>query len=144
MQEYNTDYLEYDELTGHFVLTEKALTDSVGLDLRSRIGEGITVNPEAVISRFLKLTSDMVYGYIHKYNINNKRQDEILAKTASGREIIQRAMEYQALYMATVGNLSYSVKPDERAVAIDETCKTVLNTTIPEIGVCILYTGVLR
>lgn len=144
MQSYNTDYLIYDKLTGHFILTEKALTDSVGLDLRSRIGEDLTVNPEAVINHFLKLTSDMVYSYIHKYNINNKRQDEILANTSTGREIIKRAMEYQALYMANVGNLFYSVKLDERAVAIDETCKDMLNTTIPEIGICILYTGVLR
>ncbi len=144
MQSYNTDYLKYDNLTGHFVLTEKALTDRVGLDLRSRIGEGITVNPEVVINRFLQLTSDMVYGFIHKHNVNNKRQDEILAITAIGREVIQRAMEYQALYMATVGNLSYSVKPEERAVAIDDTCKTILNTTIPEIGACILFDGVIQ
>lgn len=140
----NDDYLRYDELTGHFVLTEKALKENVGLDLRSRLGEGATVNPEAVINRFLQLTSDMVYGFIHKHNFNDKRQDEIIAKTASGREIIRRAMEYQALYMANVGNLAYSTKPDERAAAIDETCKEILNTTIPEIGVCILYTGVLR
>lgn len=144
MQGYNDDFLRYDELTGHFVLTEKALLESVGLDLRSRIGEGATVNPEVVINRFLQLTSDMVYGFIHKFNANNKRQDEIIAKTKSGREIIRRAMEYQALYMANVGNLAYSTKPDERAVVMDETCKTVLNTTIPEIGVCILYTGRLR
>lgn len=144
MQPYNDDYLNYDERTGHFVLTEKALLRSVGLDLRTRIGEGATVNPEVVIGRFLQLTSDMVYGYIHKFNINNKRQDEVIAGTASGREIIRRAMEYQALYLANVGNLSYSTKPDERTAAIDETCKAVLGTTIPEIGVCILYTGRMR
>lgn len=140
---YSDDYLRYDELTGHFILTEKALLERVGLDLRSRIGEGATVNPEAVIRRFLQLTSDMVYGFMHKHNLNNKRQDEIIAKTASGREIIRRAMEYQALYMANVGNLSYSTDPAERKNAIDDTCKAVLNTTIPEIGVCILYSGVL-
>lgn len=138
---YSDDYLRYDKLTGHLVLTEKALVESVGLDLRSRLGEGATVNPEVVINRFLQLISDMVYGFIHEHNMNNKRQDEIIAKTASGREIIKRAMEYQALYVANVGNLSYSTKQEERAAAIDETCKTVLNTTIPEIGVCILYTG---
>lgn len=144
MQPYSDYYIKYDELTGHYILTERDLIESVGLDLRTRIGEGATVNPEAVISRFLQLTSDMVYGYIHKHNINNKRQDEIIAKTSAGREIIRRAMEYQALYLANVGNLSYSTKPDERAVAIDETCKAVLYTTIPEVGICILYTGVLR
>lgn len=141
MKPYSDDYLKYDDLNGHYRLTEKALTESVGLDLRARIGEGATVNPDAVIYRFLQLTSDMVYGFIHEHNICNRLQDEIIAKTKSGREIIKRAMEYQALYMANVGNLSYSVKPEERAVAIDETCKNILNTTIPEIGVCILYTG---
>lgn len=137
------DYIKLDALTGHYVLTEKALTDNLGLDLRSRLSEGATVNPEAVINSFLRLASDMVYGFIYKHNINNKKQAAIIRCVPAARQIVSRAMEYQALYLANVGNLSYSTNPEERKNAIDETCKAVLNTTIREIGHSLLYTGVI-
>lgn len=140
---YSDDYMIYDELTGHYVLTEKALIENVGVNLRERMSEGALITPETAIKSFTRTVSDMIYQFIHEHNIDNARQDRLIATFPALRQIIQKAMEYQAVYVLNVGNLYLSTKPEERAVAIDYLAQSILGNVVPCLGVSILYGGEL-
>lgn len=141
MQPYSDEYMTYDMDTGHYVLTEKALVDKVGFNLRARMNEIALVNPETSINSFLITVSDMIYQFIHEHSVANKRQDELIAHVSELRKIIEKAMEYQALYVSNVGNLYLSTKPEERAVAIDFLAQSLLGNVVPSLGFSILYCG---
>lgn len=140
---YSDDFLFYDENTNHYILTEKALVENVGVNLRARLGESALVTPDIVIRSFLRRTSDMIYQFVHEHNVNNAKQDCLIATVPELRPIIQKAMEYQAVYVLNVGDLYLSVKPEERAVAIDYLAQSILGNTVPSLGVSILYSGVI-
>ena len=138
---YSDDYLFYDETTGRYVLTEKALVESVGINLHERMSETAVVNPDVAIRSFTRTVSDMIYQFIHEHSADNITQDRLIATVPELRRIIQQAMEYQAVYVANVGNLYLSAKPEERAAAIDYLAKSVLGNTVPCLGCSILFTG---
>lgn len=140
---YSDDYLFYDETTGHYVLTEKALVENVGVNLRERMAETALVNPDTAIKSFTRTVSDMIYQFIHEHNVDNRKQDRLIATIAELRQIIQKAMEYQAIYVLNVGNLYLSVKPEERAVAIDYLAQSVLGNVVPCLGISIIYGGLI-
>lgn len=140
---YSDDYLFYDETTGHYVLTEKALVENVGVNLRERMAETALVNPDTAIKSFTRTVSDMIYQFIHEHSIDNRRQDSLISSVPELRQIIQKAMEYQAVYVLNVGNLYLSVKPEERAVAIDYLAQSVLGNVVPCLGISIIYGGVI-
>ena len=140
MQPYSDDYMQYNESTGRYVLTEKALTDN-GTNLRARLSRNRATNATAIINRLLNRVSEMIYNYIHQFSHDNKRQDGIIAIVPGCREIIQRAMLEQAEYMLMNGDLSRSVEADKRALAIDYSARETLNTVIAELGVPITYAG---
>lgn len=143
IQPYSDDFMKFDEVRKHYVLTEKALTEYMGVDLRSRLSETATVTPEAVINNYLRTVSDMIYEYIHEFNADNKKQDWLIAHCAVFRGIIFDAMCYQAQYVAFVGNLYYSSKSEERACAIDHLAQSKLATVVPELGYSIVYGGTI-
>ncbi len=135
---YSDDYMIYDYKTHRYVLTAKDLADCFNEDLQKKFKDGKDVDP------FLRQVSARMYSFIHRHNIHTLMQDYIIAKTASGREIIKEALEQQALYMLTVGDISRSLDANHRALNIDETAEDTLLRDIPEIGTTILYTGSLR
>lgn len=61
----------------------------------------------------------------------------------SARPIIFRALKEQAPYLLKVGNLMYSIKPEEKAAAVIDTAKTILSTPLKETGKALTYMGVL-
>lgn len=140
---YSDDYLFYDEITGHYMLTEKALIERCGMNIRARMAEASYVSPDIAIRSFTETVSDMIYTFIHDHNVDNCRQDCLIATIPELRQIIQKAMEKQAIYVANVGNLYLSTKPEERAVAIDKLAESVLGTVVPRLGRSILYAGVI-
>lgn len=140
---YSDDYLFYDEQSGHYVLTEKALIENAAVNLRERMAEGAIVTPEAAIKSFTRTVSDMIYQFIHEHNVDNARQDCLIATVPQLRQIIQKAMEYQAVYVMNVGNLYLSTKREEREIAIDYLAQSVLGNTVQCLGVSILYAGVI-
>lgn len=141
---YSDDYMFWDETTNHYILTEKALIEKVGLNLRARMGERSLITPEIAIKNFCTTVSDMIYQFIHEHNINNAAQDCLIGSVPELRQIIRRAMELQAVYVSVQGNLYLSTKPEERAAAIDYLAKSILGTVVPCLGISILYTGVLQ
>jgi len=138
----NDNYMIFDELTNQYKLTEKAIL-RMGIDLRSRLAERKAPNPEMIIERFLDDVSTTIYAYIHDCNINNERQDWLIRHTESGREYVYRAMLQQAPYLLKNGNLLYSVKPEERAVAVIDSAKAILSRPLRETGRALTYAGVI-
>ena len=137
---YSDDFMKFDDVTNHYVLTEQAMTDW-GFALREQVEGAGVVNPENALNGFFRIVSDTVYSFIHRYSTRNQWQDEMIAQVPELRPIIYRAMIYQAVYMYYNGNLSISTKPEERNNAIDMTCQDILNTVIPCLGTSILYAG---
>lgn len=70
---YSDDYMVWDENTNHYILTEKALIEKVGLNLRARMGDRALITPEIAIKSFNTTVSDMIYQYIHEHNIDNTK-----------------------------------------------------------------------
>lgn len=141
IEPYSDDYMTFNEVSGHYVLTEKALTEYLGIDFRSRLAETSAVTPEAMINNYLRTVSDMIYEYIHQFNSNNASQDCLIAHNPTLRRIIFEAMSYQAQYVAYVGNLYNSLKQEDRACAIDHLAQSKLATVVPELGFSIIYGG---
>jgi hypothetical protein len=139
---YSDELMTFDEATKHYILTEKAL-EMNGMALRRRLSLRRGAPVSEIINRLLRRVSDIVYNYIHKFNVANKLQDEIIAQYESARSIIYRAMLEQTEYVLLNGDLSRSVEKDKRAIAIDYSVVETLNTVIPEFAVPITYTGYL-
>lgn len=134
------DYMIYDRTTNQWKLTEKALI-SRGIDLRRRLAGRKAMSPELLIDGLLTTVSEQIYGYIHAHAFDTARQDGILASNSEARSLLFRALLQQAVYVLNVGNLSYSIKPEERAAAINDIAKQILGQYIPSIGTTILYCG---
>lgn len=140
MQPYTDDLMRWDEATGRYYLTETALIRQ-GVDLRARLGR--SPSPEYVVNGLLNRATALVYGYIHAHNMNTLEQDRLIAETPSMRDIIYNALLAQALYIIYNGDLSISVKPEERENYMDNTARTELARIMPEYGRNILYSGVI-
>lgn len=139
---YSDDFMKFNERTKRYILTEKGLLERAGINLRARITNNTLVSPAVIIENFCRTVSDMIYSYIHKFSGNNARQDCLIANVPELRDIIGRAMEYQAVYVLNVGNLYLSSKKEDRERAIDELAKEILGETVACLGTSILYTGV--
>lgn len=139
---YNDEYMVYDRFSEQYKLTEEAII-AMGIDLRARLAERKAPNPEMIIKRFLEDVSTTVYAFIHSKNNNNFKQDCWIAHMPSARPIIFRALKEQAPYLLKVGNLMYSIKPEEKAAAVIDTAKTILSTPLKETGKALTYMGVL-
>ncbi len=112
------------------------------IDLRARLSETSSVTQEGVIENVVRLASDMIYGFIHRYGANNMAQDRIIALAPSLRIIIYNAMLYQAEHVIYNGNGYLSPRKEDRDNAINVNAKQWLERTVPEIGTTILYVGV--
>lgn len=132
---YSDDYMIFDKTTGHYVLTEKALVEKCGTDIRTRLSDNSTVNPEAVINMLLSTVSDSIYAFIHSYSAYPKAKDAMIAHSPELRAVIQKAMVYQAVYVQANGDLFISVAEAEKGNELNELSKSVL------LNSGILYTG---
>lgn len=133
---YSDDFMTFDELTGHYVLTEKAIMERCAIDIRARLSDNKTLNPEIVINKICRTVSDMIYTFIHSFSIHEKRQDWMIATNSHLRSVIQRAMEYQAEYLLANGDLYMSVDNNEIGKEIHRMSQQILIDS----GIC--YSGV--
>jgi hypothetical protein len=58
------------------------------------------------------------------------------------RALIYEALLNQAEYLLMVGDPTRTFDRDKRDMAIDVNTANILNTTVPELGVPIIYSGV--
>jgi hypothetical protein len=142
IEPYNDEYMVFDSFSEQYKLTESAIL-RMGIDLRARLAERKAPNPEMIIEHFLNDVSTIIYAYIHDYSVNNQEQDWLIAHMPSARPIIFRALKEQAPYLLKVGNLMYSIKPEEKAAAVIDSAKTILSTPLKETGKALTYMGVL-
>ena len=140
MNPISDQYMTYDAKTKHYVLTEKDVSDNLGISLESELKTSVN----NVLASFLKQISSHCYTWIHQFNRDTKYQDFILATTEEGRDIIKRAMEQQLIYVLMNGDMSRSLDKEERAMWFDKTAEEILNEEIKEIGTSVCYTGTFR
>lgn len=119
------EYMTYNYNDHRYILTAQGVKDRLAIDLTKEFKDNIASS----INAFLNQVSLQVYNMIHNHSIYNLFQDFIIAKTETGRRIIQQAMEQRVLYLLT------------REKMYDESLESVLLTVIPEIGVTICYAG---
>ena len=131
------EYMTYDYDNHRYVLTKKDLLDNFNENLQTKFKDEKDIEP------FLKNISREVYSFIHKFNSEDLVQDFILANTKSGRRIIKEALECQAIYELRNGNLLYSAQKDAGLLAYAPELLDILSKTIPEIGVPIIYMGII-
>lgn len=135
-QPYSDEYMTYDEMTGHYVLTSKYALDVYGLDLFEGANDRNSANVQIAVGSFLKRVSTLIYNFIHDYSVYNERQDFLIAHDPRLRAVIQQAMGEQLVYMHMNGDLSRSSDKEKRELAIDENAKQILINS----GIC--YSGV--
>ncbi|MBQ0099417.1 MAG: hypothetical protein KBS91_02580 [Firmicutes bacterium] len=135
------EYLQYSETTNRFILTEKYVTEVLGIDIASKLSQNDVLNTQGALMLLLDKVSTQVYNYIHKFNANNNMQDCIIKNTKGGQNILLRAMSSQLIHILTVGDLRLSTDEKQRALYFSEDAKDILNETIPELGTSLLYCG---
>lgn len=135
MQPYSDDYLTYNERRNRYILTAKAVFDKLGIDLNVESKQN-----QNGVNAFLSRVSDSVYRKIHEYG-ENDYQDNIIAHTQKGRDIIFECMLEQFFYMKNVGDLSLSTDIRERALYASDSLLEILDEVIPEIGRSIINIG---
>lgn len=140
---YNDDYMYFDSNSKRYILTAKCVLDKYGVDMESALSERKAVNAQVMTQAFLREVSDDIYDYIHEHNANTHKQDMLIAYVPSLRNIIQTAMEKQFLYSRLNGVLGFSTVKDEQDQAVCPKAKKALGQIVPELGVSILYTGVI-
>lgn len=154
MNDYpKTDELMYYDFSEHrYILTPKDVLDHLGENL-TRLNRSGANNIENVARNFLNQISLEIYNFIFSCNTNNRAQEYILAKSKSAREIIQKAMEQQVLYVLSNGDLHMYSGVDIRKGQVMQSfaervisplAKQYLSKMIPEIGCSILYPGFLH
>ena len=138
---YSDEYMIFDEETNRYILTPKYVLDKIGVDMEGALNERNAVNPQIMAQRFLTEVSDDIYEFIHNHNMDNAKQDCLIAKCPSLRKIIQKAMDQQFVYSRLNGLLGYSSERDVQAQRICPKAQDTLLQTVPELGFSILYTG---
>ena len=133
---YSDDYMKFDKVTGHYVLTEKALVEKCGTDIRARLSDNATVNPEAVINMLLSTVSESIYAYIHESSAYPEEKDCRIAYSEKLRAVIQKAMEHQAVYVQANGDLYMSTSSSDEGKEISKLSKSIL------LNSGLLYSGV--
>lgn len=132
---YDDLYMRYDKRTHRYVLTLKYLTDISGIDVERRTQNNI--QNQNVINSALDRISNLIYGYLARHN-DAQTLKYIIAKCPSARQIIMDAMGAQASYVFSVGDLTLSPKPDERAAWLDMSAENTLNGVEVEETGCVL------
>ena len=132
---YNDDFMTFDQMMGHYVLTEKFALDRYGIDLFEGINDRNSANAQIAVNAFLRQVSNLIYNFIHDFSTYNARQDWLIAHNENLRSIIQQAMGEQLVYMNMNGDLSRSTDREKRALAVDENAKQILINS----GIC--YSG---
>lgn len=139
---YSDDLMIFDSRRGRYVLTEAAL-ESGGIFLRQRLERSRgAVDATAVINGVCRTASTHIYNYIHSFNHDNSRQDELIAKAPSLRTIIFDAMLEQTKYIIFKGDRTMSSDPDEQKNYIHPSAALILTETVRELGGrSILFSG---
>ena len=121
---YTDKYMRYDERTHRYVLTAEYFIDILPVDLVRRTQNNVLAQNS--VNATLDRVSNLIYGYLAKHN-DAQTLKYIIAKCPSARRIIMDAMGSQGAYVFTVGDLTLSPKPEDRAAWLDLGAENILN-----------------
>lgn len=140
---YN-DYMYFDELTGQFVLTEKALTDYCAIDLRSELAETQEAAPETQINAFCRRVSQLVYGVLRESVMTGAEHIQAWAiqRLPDARSKLFRALCAQATFMRYNGDQKLSMDESLRKMALDDEVMNILGENVCGLGHSLIYAGV--
>lgn len=123
-------------------ITEKGLLDR-GIDLRARLAARKAVSPDLLIKTLITTVTRHVYAFIHAHSPHNEFQDKAILGIPALQELVEEALFTQAVYVLNVGDLSNSVKLEERAAVYHPLLEEILNIPLAPLGGrSILYGGV--
>ncbi len=134
------NYIVYNKSKHRYILTVDCLKNIIGNEIQSMlINSNVTV-----INSLLDNISSEVYNYVYKHN-NTQTLQYIIAKCPSAREIIKEAMEKQAIYVFSRGDLGFSTILDETNMSLNKYAKEIIdNQEVIETGVALSYCGSYR
>lgn len=104
---YNDDYMIFDELSGHYVLTSKFALDRYGIDLYGEINERNSANAQIAVNAFLRQVSNVIYNFIHSCTV---------LKTTGFRDCAQR--EFAQRYYGSYGRAARVYEYGRRPLAL--------------------------
>ena len=125
IQPYNDDYLIYDELLERYVITEEGLKRK-GMFLRARLERYPAVDANTVITAFCEAAANLVYTYLHNFAVSPHTLDEYIAHSKEARMAIFNAEAEQAKYVYYNGDLTLSIKEEERRNYMSPTAAAIL------------------
>lgn len=123
----------YDYSKHRYILTPDFVTRS-GINLINDVNSWNAPNGGTMVNRVLDIASMQVYNYIFAHANNSQAIEYIIAKSPKARDVIKRAMLEQLTLITTEGDLSRSIRKEERDLAIDYNAKRICEETIPEVG----------
>ncbi len=131
---YSDDLMRFDEESRQYVITEEGLRRN-GCELRANLADTVTTSADLIIDAFLHGVSEVIYAYIHDFNVDNEIQDAVISTVPGMRNVIYRALCAQGKYTYLNGALEYSAKKEEQEMAVSPVAKAILKNS------GILYTG---
>lgn len=125
IEPYNDDFLIFDELSGRYVITEEGLKRK-GIFLRERLERYPAVDATTVINAFCESVANLVYTFLHTYSVYPCALDEFIAHSTEARRAIFNAEAEQAKYVYFNGDLTLSIKEEERRNYMSPTAAAIL------------------
>lgn len=137
---YSDDLMRWNEDDNRYYITEKALM-KFGVNIRARLGSNDNVPADHIINTLCELATETTYDFIHEHSYDNNAQDYLIGNIPRLRHLIYTVLVRQALYLFRVGDNRFSSDEALRRTYMYGGAASALSTTIPEIGVSILYAG---
>lgn len=135
MTPYSNDEMTYDEASGQYIVTEKAL-EAAGIFLRARLSRSPVINATSVINGLCRTATRHVYAFIHSHHsAAAKDVDCYIAHREDLRSTMRDALVEQLKFIYTVGDWTLSPEKEKRADYISAMCKEIL------LNAGLLYTG---
>ncbi|MGN0743896.1 MAG: hypothetical protein ACI4MZ_01290 [Christensenellales bacterium] len=138
---FNDDAMLYDYKKHQYVLTERYVLETLGVNLSLYLDGTGDENPSTLGQRILKRVSDFLYRYIYAHGNNKDYIEYLLAKYPPCRDIIKDCLVDELYYQLRNGDFFNSV---DVATAfnrwVSPTTQMRLQEELPN-GVCLVYQG---
>ena len=139
MKPITDKFMIYDSKKHRYVLTSEAIAQ-LGINIESRMAQ-LGVPSAIVINRLVDKISMRIYSYLYRFN-DSKCLQFLIAFSPSAREIVKLAMEEQAEYLFTLGDLSLVADEQKQKINISPQSREILdNQIVDETGVPLTYMG---
>lgn len=138
---YNDDAMIYDFKRHEYVLTERYVLETLGVNLSLTLDTTGDENPSTLGQRVLKRVSDFFYRYIYAHGSNKNFVEYLLAKYPPCRDIIKDCLVDELYYQLRNGDFFNSADVDRQFDRwVSPVTRMRLQEELPN-GMCLLYQG---